>query len=198
MITTQFINDCISGNEEAILSLVRTHQRGVFQVALSVLDTSSAAPLEAAEQAEIATRETFVAALDRLPRYREDIPFTTWLYGVAIDVSRRRFRAWQRQRFLGRLLGGFRRPAREADGAAFNAGPAAGAGSDPAAGPTGPDPALWQAVRALDERLRLPVILRYYHDFPVAEIARLLHMSEGTVHARLDAAREKIAEHAPV
>jgi RNA polymerase sigma factor (sigma-70 family) len=53
---------------------------------------------------------------------------------------------------------------------------------------------LWQAVRALDEPLRLPVVLRYYHDFPVAEVARLLKVSEGTVHARLDTAREKVAE----
>jgi DNA-directed RNA polymerase specialized sigma24 family protein len=45
----------------------------------------------------------------------------------------------------------------------------------------------------MDEKLRLPVVLRYYHDFSVGEIARLLHIGEGTVHARLDSAREKIA-----
>jgi DNA-directed RNA polymerase specialized sigma24 family protein len=55
------------------------------------------------------------------------------------------------------------------------------------------DADLWNSVRTLDEKLRIPVILRYYHDYPVSEISNLLHISEGTVHARLDAAREKIA-----
>jgi DNA-directed RNA polymerase specialized sigma24 family protein len=56
-----------------------------------------------------------------------------------------------------------------------------------------PDDAVWQAVRGLDEKLRIPIVLRYYHEYPISEIARLLRISEGAVHARLDAAREKIA-----
>ena len=55
------------------------------------------------------------------------------------------------------------------------------------------DAELWASVRHLNEAMRVPVVLRYYHDYSIADIARLLRISEGTVHARLDAAREKIA-----
>jgi RNA polymerase sigma-70 factor (ECF subfamily) len=54
------------------------------------------------------------------------------------------------------------------------------------------DSALWQAVRALDEKHRIPVILRYYHDLPIDEIAEMLGVPIGTVHSRLNHARERL------
>jgi RNA polymerase sigma factor (sigma-70 family) len=51
---------------------------------------------------------------------------------------------------------------------------------------------LWSAVSQLDEKHRLPVILRYAHGLPAAEIAQILDLSEGTVHSRLHYARKKL------
>ena len=52
-------------------------------------------------------------------------------------------------------------------------------------------------LRALVERLpdrhRLPVLLHYYADLPVAEIGRLLHLPTGTVKRRLHEARAELA-----
>ncbi|MBS2539755.1 RNA polymerase sigma factor [Catenulispora sp. NF23] len=45
-------------------------------------------------------------------------------------------------------------------------------------------------VRSLPERLRTPVLLYYYADLPVGEIARLIGRKEGTVKSDLHAARE--------
>jgi RNA polymerase sigma-70 factor (ECF subfamily) len=45
-------------------------------------------------------------------------------------------------------------------------------------------------VRSLPERLRTPVLLYYYADLPVSEIARLTRRKEGTVKSDLHAARE--------
>ncbi|MFL6112699.1 MAG: RNA polymerase sigma factor [Catenulispora sp.] len=45
-------------------------------------------------------------------------------------------------------------------------------------------------VRSLPERLRTPVLLYYYADLPVREIAQLTRRKEGTVKADLHAARE--------
>lgn len=191
MISTQFLQKCQSGDEEAIQTLVRTHQRGVFQLALSILDDSPAtAPRtsdDTVREAELATRETFVTALNRIGRYREDMPFAAWIYRIAILVSQRRSRRWKLRRFftrgLGRLLPMWFGPG-ETAASTLEANPHLLPG----------DAEMWLAVRELDSHLRLPVVLRYYHDFPIDEIARLLHMSEGAVHARLDAARERIAK----
>jgi RNA polymerase sigma-70 factor (ECF subfamily) len=188
MVSNEFVSDCLSGDEEAIQLLVRTHQRAVFQLTLSVLDRSDAPVTETVGQAEIATRETFVAALDRLGRYREETPFHVWLSRIAIQVSLKRYRAWQREQRIKRLWARLR-----------GTGQPATAGPTPApaveAGPprSRTDEALWQTARALDDRLRLPVVLRYYHELPVKEIAAILRLSEGAVHARLDRAREKLA-----
>jgi RNA polymerase sigma-70 factor, ECF subfamily len=184
MISPQFINECLSGSENAIQSLVRAHQRGVFQIALTILDDGSAPESETIAQAETATRDTFVRALDRLGRYREDTPFTIWLYTIAIEVSRRRARRWRVARFLG-LIFQPRLGKTEKDWLS---------GVEDKAMLVDTGSPLFQAVRGMEEKLRLPVVLRYYHDYSAAEIARLLRTGEGAVHARLDAAREKIAK----
>lgn len=204
MISTQFLQNCQAGDEDAIQALVRTHQRGVFQLALSILDDAAltahstqggaadAAAAAAVAEAETATRETFLRAIDRLGSYREDTPFTTWLYGVTIQVSRRRARRWRIRRawdrIAGRALARAWRKITNSSADAFASAPVQGQQHLLPA-----DQEMWAAVRGLHENLRLPVVLRYYHEFSVDEIGRLMHMSEGSVHARLDAAREKIA-----
>ncbi len=187
MISPQFLNECLSGNENAIQTLIRTHQRPVFQLALSILDDEASSPADSVTQAEIVTRDTFMKALDRLPRYREDTSFTTGLYRITIEVANRRMRWIRTRRFLARILGwktGQTVPAQNAPGQSAGI---------PSGENIPMDDALWQSVRRLDDKLRVPVVLRYYHEYPISEIAKLLRISEGAVHARLDAAREKIA-----
>lgn len=210
MITTQFLQNCQAGDEDAIETLVRTYQRGVFQLALTVLDQTGqdllGGPLALGESAEVmqqadrAARETFVAALDRIGRYREENDFITWLYAIAIKVSLRRARRWRARRWWSQLyhssLGQLMDPLllRLKGGTFYDkAAPAAPAQAQEVHFLPG-DLEMWNAVRGLNEKLRLPVVLRYYHDFSMEEIAGLLHISEGAVHARLDLAREKIAK----
>jgi RNA polymerase sigma-70 factor (ECF subfamily) len=204
MINTQFLQNCQAGDESAIESLVRAHQRPVFQIALSVLDdTPSTSGVEPAvlEQAEKATRETFVAALDRLSRYREDMPFESWLYAIAVEVSRRRYRRYRLLRQLGKIVGRGRNTAPvqgNANATVYQAERSSqgdrSSQSERSSHGELSDAALWKAVRVLPENLRLAVVLRYYHEMSVPEIARVLRVSEGAVHARLDAARERIAK----
>lgn len=189
MITPQFLQSCQSGDESAIESLVRAHQRPVFQIALSVLDdTQAAGQIDPAvlREAETATRETFIAALDRLGRYREDTPFEPWLYGIAVKMSRRRYRRWKMRAALERL---WKRVAPAGRPNPYEEKPA------PHEARLQPgDAELWAAVRVLPEPMRLAVVLRYYHDLSIADIARVLRVSEGAIHARLDGARERIAK----
>lgn len=191
MISTQFLQNCLAGDEESIETLVRSHQRGVFQLALSILDDApsqdSQQVNEAVAAAEAVTRETFIKAIDRLPRYREDTPFLTWLYRITVEVAIRYARRSKGRRWLAHSAVPLSRifPRLVGDSAS-----AATILPEPHFLPG--DKEMWLAVRKLSLNLRLPVVLRYYHDFPVSEIARVLRMSEGGVHARLDQARERI------
>jgi len=49
---------------------------------------------------------------------------------------------------------------------------------------------LWDIISKLKEEYRLVVVLFYYNEMPVKEIARLLGISVGTVKSRLSRARE--------
>lgn len=48
---------------------------------------------------------------------------------------------------------------------------------------------LWDHVKALPDTLRAPVVLFYYEDMPVSEIADVLALSPGAVKTRLSRAR---------
>jgi RNA polymerase sigma-70 factor (ECF subfamily) len=171
--TAQLIERCRAGDALAVEALVRAHEQAVYRLALSVLDD----PAEADEAAQ----DSFVAALRALKSYRGEAAFTTWLYAITVNVCRARLR---RRRAWGRLMRTLRAALR--------------LGSNPPADPEAvviqneADADLWNAIAELDEKHRLPVILRYYQGFSIAEIAQRLGISEGTVHSRLFTARERL------
>ena len=53
-------------------------------------------------------------------------------------------------------------------------------------------PELWDAVLSLPRDQRAAVVLYYYEDLPVADIASLLRVPAGTVKSRLSRARDKL------
>ena len=53
---------------------------------------------------------------------------------------------------------------------------------------------LRELVERLPDRHRLPVLLHYYADLAVGDIARLLHLPAGTVKRRLHEARASLAQ----
>lgn len=52
--------------------------------------------------------------------------------------------------------------------------------------------AIWQAVQEMDPEHRAVVVLYYYQELPVAEVAAMLDIPAGTVKSRLHAARRQI------
>lgn len=168
----QLIDRCSAGEEEAVTQLVQSNQAAIFRLALSIMDDSA--------EADEATQETFLAALRNLRSYRGGSSLRTWLFAIAVNVCRSRLRqrrTWSRlqELLLGAWPGGDNTVQPEA-----------------AAAQRETEQAVWKAVQALGEKHRLPVILRYYHDLPVAEIAGVLGISEGTVHSRLSTARDRL------
>ncbi|WP_286883981.1 sigma-70 family RNA polymerase sigma factor [Aneurinibacillus sp. UBA3580] len=51
-----------------------------------------------------------------------------------------------------------------------------------------------EIVDALEDELRLPVILYYFENLSVKEVGKLLALPEGTVKSRLSRARKKLAQ----
>jgi RNA polymerase sigma-70 factor (ECF subfamily) len=122
-----------------------------------------------ADVAEDAAAEAFTRALDHWDRVQAMVSPEAWVCRVAVNVMRRRVR---RRRVERRLLG--RRvvsPLGEGDVL----------------------PEVWVAVRALPQRQRLAILLRYVADLTEAEAAAVMGVSRGAVSASLSAARAHLA-----
>jgi len=167
------VSQCIAGNEEAIESLFRQYETGVFRLALSIVD-------DPAEASEI-TQETFVAALRALGKYQEKQTFKAWLYTIALNRSRSHLR---KRKVVEKLQGTltrlfqveFEKQSLPEDMAIQNQ----------------KEEMLWRSLNQLDEKHRLVLVLRYFHELPIHDISQILSVNEGTIHSRLHSAREKL------
>ena len=169
------IAECIAGNQEAIEIFVRRYETGIFRLALSIMGD----PAEANE----VVQETFLSALRALPSYQEKQSVKAWLYIIALNHSRSHLR---KRKVIERLKGTltsifkveFQKQTLPEEAAIQNETEAA----------------LWHSLNQLDERHRIVVILRYFHELSVAEISEILAVKEGTIHSRLHTAREKLRD----
>jgi RNA polymerase sigma-70 factor, ECF subfamily len=167
------VSQCIDGNENAIEHLFRQYELSVFRLALSIVDD----PAEATE----VMQETFISALKALGKYEEKQSFKAWLYTIAINCSRshlRKRRAREKlQATLTRLFRiEFEKQVLPEETFIQNE----------------KDAALWESLNQLDDPLRIVVVLRYFHELPIAEISKILSIPEGTIHSRLHNAREQL------
>lgn len=171
---SDLIEQCRAGDPEALEKLVQEHQAAVYRLCFSVLHNPA--------DAEDATQESFIAAINALDKYRGDSRFSTWLFSIALNTSRGYLRQRGRR---GRLQSTLTEEADRSRGAT-------------------PSPeremmqqessqALWQAIKQLDEKHRMPIILRYYHELSTQEIADILGVNVGTIHSRLSNARKRLS-----
>jgi RNA polymerase sigma-70 factor (ECF subfamily) len=156
-----------------IESIVSVHFADLVRLCASILDNQA--------EAQDAAQETLIAAIKNLRNFRGDSALKTWLFSIGINTCRGRLRKRKSRQRIQTLLERLH-------------------WVEP---PHPPLPenqliqrenkvAIWQAVDQLDEKHRLPIILRYVHELSTAEIAETLQIQEGTVHSRLHYARKRL------
>jgi RNA polymerase sigma factor (sigma-70 family) len=161
-----------AGTTAEIEALMQAHYAYIRRLALSILNDPA--------EADDAAQETFIAANRGLDGFRGQSSPLTWLTSIAVNQCRGRLRKHKVRQGLLKTLYGLHllRPP--------------GEGPERQAVQSEADRQLWRAVDALDEKHRLPVVLRYVHELKVSEIAAVLDLSEGTVHSRLHYARREL------
>ncbi|MCK4624716.1 MAG: RNA polymerase sigma factor [Phycisphaerae bacterium] len=131
--------------------------------------------------AEDILQDVYIAALGRKGDHLDRESLRRWLFRVAINrcyqESRKRRR---RRKIMQRIASWFGKDI-----------------ADPSAGEKAAQRDERRAVRSvletLNERLKTPLVLRYYQDMNSKEIAKILGIPDATVRSRLRRAREKLA-----
>jgi len=167
------------GDVRAFEQLFQQYHRGIFNAIYQMTHND-------ADAADL-TQEVFVRAYRALPRLQTPEAFTSWLYRIAVNLSRN----WLRDR--GRVrVESLELPSDEGEEGSTRE----------IADPSG-DPAALIQTRAMQERVqeaiaglspdhRTVVTLHHLEGMPVEEIARVMDCSVGTIKSRLSRAREHL------
>lgn len=159
---------CRSGDLTAFDELVSRYQLRLFRFAFRLLQDRA--------EAEDAVQDTFVRAYRALPAYRPDGFFSSWIYRIALNECRRRMRG--------------RKPTVPLELTPVCTGQ--------------PDPQqivlnhernrqLRDAIDALPEHYRVVLILFYFEEMSVEQIARTVRVSISAVKVRLHRGRARLA-----
>jgi RNA polymerase sigma-70 factor (ECF subfamily) len=156
----RLVREATGGDLDAFERLVRTLQRRVYGFAYQ--------HLRDLDEAYDLTQEIFVKLYRNLARYDSGRPFEPWFWKLAanttINYRRKRIPVPTDQ-------------------------PANQKVSGPETSLSQHDPALVEALAQLDLAYRLPVLLHYYADLPVEQVAQSLGLSVPAIKSRLHRAR---------
>jgi RNA polymerase sigma-70 factor (ECF subfamily) len=153
----------------AFAALYRTHVGRVYALCLRM---TADAPL-----AEELTQQAFIGAWEKLPRFRSESSFATWLHRLAINTVLMAGRARSR---LGKRI-------------VFTDDPAA-LETAPLARPSGARLDLEQAMATLPAQARAVFVLYEVEGWQHDEIAEKLGIAAGTSKAQLHRARNLLKE----
>ncbi len=168
-----------AGHDASLNDLMERHGQRLYHYLLRSLGNE--------EDAADLAQETFVRAYQNRQKFRPSEKFSTWLYAIATNLIRDRFRWRQRhpQVSLDEIEdetgGGFREKFSEGQPTPGDALMAEERAKQ-----------VRQAVQSLPEELRTPLILSEYEDQSHAEIAAILNCSPKAVETRLYRARNHL------
>src|SRR5439155_27325572 len=160
--------------------LFQQYQKGIYNAIYQIVRSES-------DAADL-TQDVFVRAYRALPRLQSPEAFTSWLYRIAINLSRNHLRDSARAR---------------TESLEYGDGDEEGGSGQREIADTSADPASKAQTRDMQDRVqraistltpdhRMVITLHHIQDVPVEEIARILNVSVGTVKSRLSRARENL------
>ncbi|HEU4509073.1 MAG TPA: sigma-70 family RNA polymerase sigma factor [Pyrinomonadaceae bacterium] len=179
----QFIERLKQGDAAAFETLVNERSGEIYGLLYRLTENG--------EEARDLTQETFLRAFQSIVNFRGESDLRTWIYRIAINQARNRWRWWRRRR---------RDVTFSIDAPDSNGGPGLSAslkatsGSDPETDTLAHERerALKKALSSLRRVYREAVVLRDIEGFAYEEIAATLDISVGTVKSRLARGRQEL------
>ncbi len=173
-------------NQEQLVTALRSQDPGAMSELVTVFGDRlfrSACLLCGYEtEAQDLVQETFLEALRSIHRFQGRSTLYTWLHAILLNLTRRSRRRRQRLVYDDELINGEMSPAHENPDSSDTRVAAS---------------ALAHALARLSDIHREVIVLRYYEDLKIHEIAAGLDISAGTVKSRLHYAIEEMQKLLP-
>lgn len=163
------------GDEEAFVLLIERNEERIFRFCYQWLSDP--------EEAREATQDTFVRAYLALGRYRKKGRFSTWLFQIALNLCRDRYRS----------KAGRQRRATDSNNALTNDPTCLSPRPDESTSRSEEHERLHEAILALPESLRAVAILCGIEQLSHRQCAAILKCSERAVEGRYYRARQELA-----
>jgi RNA polymerase sigma-70 factor (ECF subfamily) len=181
-IEAEFIENLKSGEAAAFDTLVLRYSNDIYALLYRLT--------EDAEEASDLTQETFLQTFKAIKNFRGEADLKTWLFRIAINESRNRFRWWKRRRrektdSLDAPIGSGETPLSETVMSNF-------ASPEDAVLRREREKALTKALRDLPVIFREAVVLCDIEGLSYEEIAVALEINIGTVKSRIARGREEL------
>ncbi|HXG85431.1 MAG TPA: sigma-70 family RNA polymerase sigma factor [Pyrinomonadaceae bacterium] len=180
--------------EEDFIERLKTGEAAAFDLLVTRYSADVYALLyrlaENPEEAADLTQETFLRALKAIKNFRGEADLKTWLFRIAVNESRNRFRWWKRRRrattvSLDASVGDGETPLSET----FSS---ASATPEEDVLRRERQKTLRRALQSLPEIFRQAVVLCDIEGFSYEEIAATLGVNIGTVKSRIARGREEL------
>ena len=174
----QLVNKAQNGDREAFQDIVDQYKKMVYFLAWDIAGNH--------QDAEDITQDVFIKVFRHFHKYSADSKFSSWLYRIAVNASIDALR--QRNRKKEDSVEDF-------DSVGESTQPWI---NEKALNPesqtdhTNVQHQIEKALSQLAPREKTVFVMRHYNDFPLKEIAEILHLSSGSVKSYLFRAVQKI------
>jgi RNA polymerase sigma-70 factor (ECF subfamily) len=179
----EMVGRCLRGSREAFDILVEKYHRKIYNLAYRFVGDP--------EEANDLAQEIFLAAYQNLKKFRGDAKFSTWLFQIATNRGKNRFKYLKRRGFFAH-----RGAANSDDEKDLLQREIPDHAPGPEAQLAGKQvqQIVQNAINELEPDHKEIVILRDIEGFSYDEIARILNLPEGTTKSRLHRARMVVKE----
>ncbi|MFL6336818.1 MAG: RNA polymerase sigma factor [Pyrinomonadaceae bacterium] len=180
----QFLERLKAGDAAAFNRLVEERHGDIYALLYRLTEDP--------EEARDLTQETFLQAFRHLANFRGDADLRTWLYRIAVNQARNRWRWWKRRR-RDRTVS-LDAPVSEEIDSPLSAGLAGDEGLDPERQALARERelVLHTALKSLSRPYREVIVLRDIEGLSYEEVAATLDLNVGTVKSRLNRGRTEL------
>jgi RNA polymerase sigma-70 factor, ECF subfamily len=180
----EFIERLKRGEAAAFEQLVSDRSGEIYGLLFRLTENS--------EEARDLTQETFLRAFQSIERFRGEADLRTWIYRIAINQARNRWRWWRRRRRDWTVS--LDAPQGKSNQPLMATLPEASANPEQKTLAREREVALRSALQRLSRVYREAVILRDIEGFTYEEIAATLGINVGTVKSRLARGRHELKQ----